>query len=649
MPSMQTTGDRARFVILLCASALCGLFLGCDGSSWQDVKPHHTSANPPARYRFGMEASGTLHDLHSIYGRSDGTEMWAAGREGTILHYSKDAGKWETQDSGTSARLESVYGTADGAQVWAVGGGGTTLHYSKDTGKWEMQTSGTPYTLNSIYGTSDGAQLWAVGPVGTIPHYSKDAGKWETQDIARETPDIDTSSGLESIYGTSDGVQLWVVGEGGRILHYSKAAGKWETQDSGITEPLYSIYATSDGAQLWAVGRNGTILRYSKAAGKWETQDSGTSEVLLSMYGTSDGAQLWTVGIDGTLLHFSKDTGKWEKQISGTTESLHSIHGTSDGTQLWAVGERGTILHAKLDGFYAYLKEARLLPRLGGAELQVRIVEDPRATDLPVELDLYGSNGHNFKANIPSEKINAKVGRPHTAGEDWVFDFDPADIGVSRGEVAYLQIELKQGDYSQDYRAPLKYDPLPLIREHWLLSLVLFLAALFVATLTLLLFTRPLWNLYLYRKLKIYQIVEQMDLPGVGKILQLVLKLTILPWFVTHRRTLRAWVIANRTAAGNAWDATFRLTTADLGEQKRLDLPYVPLPLVVEDSGPRRSLPQPMPEDFDSLLKGKRSVIQVIGQGGGGKTTLARHIGGLALAGGEAGGVEGLPASGVGG
>ena len=186
----------------------------------------------------------------------------------------------------------------------------------------------------------------------------------------------------------------------------------------------------------------------------------------------------------------------------------------------------------------------------------------------------------------------------------------------------------------------LRYDPYHLVREHSVLSLILFLVALLVATLTVLLFTRPLWTLYLYRRVKIYNVVEQIDIPGLGKILQLVLKLTILPWFVTHRRTLRAWVIANRAAAGNAWEANFKLTTADPSEQKRLDIPYVPLPLVIEDAGHRRSLHQPTPADFESLLKGKRSVIQIIGQGGGGKTMLARHIGSLALAGGQPGGMK---------
>ena len=641
MPIMLTRWPRARFVILLSASAPCGLFLGCAGSSWQDVTPHYTPSNPPARYQFSVE--NTAHSLSQIWGLADGTQLWAVGSKGTILHYSKDTDRWETKTSGVADHLNSIFGTSDGAQLWAVGAGGTMLHYAKDTGKWEKQPSVTPSDLSSIYGTSNGTQLWAGGTGGTTLHYSKSTGRWETQ---RSSTGVGLD-GIRSIFGTDDSAQLWAVG-GFTIGHFSKDTGKWDRQVIDTPTSLQAVYCTANGAQLWAVasdGRTGTILHYTKVTDKWETTTNGVPANLSSIFGTSDGAQLWAVGDGGTILRYAEDTGKWEKQPSGTRDSLASVFVTSDGTQLWAVGRQnnwaagseGRILHGKVDGFYPYVSEVRL----AGAELQVRISDGAKVSDdLPEELNLYGSNEHNHQANIPPEKINAKLDRPHTAGGEWVLHFDPADIGVSRGEIAYLQIELKRGDYSQDYRVALRYDPYHLVRQHRVLSLILFLVALLVATLTVLLFTRPLWNLYLYRKLKVYSVVEQIDIPGLGKILQLVLKLTVLPWFVTHRRTLRAWVIANRAAAGNAWDANFKLTTVDPSEQKRLDIPYVPLPLAIEDAGPRRSLPQPAPEDFDSLFKGKRSVVQVIGQGGGGKTTLARHIGSLALAGGEPGGLK---------
>jgi hypothetical protein len=92
-----------------------------------------------------------------------------------------------------------------------------------------------------------------------------------------------------------------------------------------------------------------------------------------------------------------------------------------------------------------------------------------------------------------------------------------------------------------------------------------------------------LWILYLYRKVKIYELVEQIELPGVGRLLQFVLKLTILPWFVTHPRTLRAWIRANRTEAAAAWGTSATTPVAMNREKAEVDVPYVALPVEVTE------------------------------------------------------------------
>jgi photosystem II stability/assembly factor-like uncharacterized protein len=56
--------------------------------------------------------------------------------------------------SGT-ASLNSIFGTSDGSELWAVGSRGTVLHYTAQAGLWQAQDSGSAYTLSSIFGTSD--------------------------------------------------------------------------------------------------------------------------------------------------------------------------------------------------------------------------------------------------------------------------------------------------------------------------------------------------------------------------------------------------------------------------------------------------------------------------------------------------------------
>ena len=76
--------------------------------------------------------------------------MWAVGENGTILHYTAQAGRWEAQSSGTTNWLESIFGSSDGAQLWAVGDSGTILHYTAQAGRWEAQSSGTDAELFSV-------------------------------------------------------------------------------------------------------------------------------------------------------------------------------------------------------------------------------------------------------------------------------------------------------------------------------------------------------------------------------------------------------------------------------------------------------------------------------------------------------------------
>jgi hypothetical protein len=72
--------------------------------------------------------SGTSNDLDGVWG-SSGSDVFAVGYDGTILHY--DGSDWSSMTSGTSNWLEVVWGSS-GSNVFAVGEGGTILHHSAD-------------------------------------------------------------------------------------------------------------------------------------------------------------------------------------------------------------------------------------------------------------------------------------------------------------------------------------------------------------------------------------------------------------------------------------------------------------------------------------------------------------------------------------
>jgi len=95
--------------LLLCLASLSVLLVGCTSTHWQSVTPHYDSVTSPWQYEFhSFEAP-----LRGLWGLKDGSQLWAVGVDGVILHYSKESGAWVMQNSSTGSSLSSIFGTSD--------------------------------------------------------------------------------------------------------------------------------------------------------------------------------------------------------------------------------------------------------------------------------------------------------------------------------------------------------------------------------------------------------------------------------------------------------------------------------------------------------------------------------------------------------
>jgi len=269
---------------------------------------------------WAAQSSGTSTTLFGVWGAS-GTDVFAVGDTGTILHY--DGTRWTAQISGTAGALYAVWGTS-GNDVFAVGGGGgPILHYNGVS--WEAQTSGMTDSLYAIWGTS-GTNVFAVGYSGTILHY--DGTGW--------TPQIsETTSWLRGVWGAG-GSDVFAVGFGGTILHYNGET--WAQQTSGTASPFYGVWGAS-GTDVFAVGNGDSIFHYNGT--NWTGQSTGVVEPQLGVWG-ANGSDVFAVGNSGTILHYN-GTG-WDKETSGTFAALWGVWGAS-GSDVFAVGSGGTVLH----------------------------------------------------------------------------------------------------------------------------------------------------------------------------------------------------------------------------------------------------------------------------------------------------------------
>jgi len=262
--------------------------------------------------------SGTTNWLNGVWG-SSGSDIFAVGNDGNILHYNGTS--WSPMTSGTTDSLHGIWGSS-GSDIFAVGGNGNILHYNGTS--WSPMTSGTTNWPHGVWGSS-GSDVFAVQDGGNIVHYN--GTSWSPM----------TSGTTNMLYGVwgSSGSDVFAVGQAGNILHYNGAS--WSPMTSGTTNFLYGVWGSS-GSDVFAVGDGGDILHYNGTS--WSPMTSGTTNRLLGVWGSS-GSDVFAVGQAGNILHYNG--ASWSPMTSGTTNWLYGVWGSS-GSDVFAVGAGGTIL-----------------------------------------------------------------------------------------------------------------------------------------------------------------------------------------------------------------------------------------------------------------------------------------------------------------
>ena len=89
---VRLIGSMATFL-------LCLLLAGCHPTGWYEVKPHYDAAHPPARFEF----RNLTPYLSGVWGSRDGSQLWAVGIDGSILHYTTPMAEYRYASSSTHA------------------------------------------------------------------------------------------------------------------------------------------------------------------------------------------------------------------------------------------------------------------------------------------------------------------------------------------------------------------------------------------------------------------------------------------------------------------------------------------------------------------------------------------------------------------
>lgn len=269
---------------------------------------------------------------------------------------------------GDETNLTSVWGSS-GSDVWAVGSGGTVLHY--DGHVWEKaeraaatDAAANDLTLHSVWldrpdniWIADGHNLrhttgWA-GPSATpwsfTPYSATDCRPMALHGgdgivlVARNNPYCSSGSQIQRFDRWAD-----VDGDGGPYVIPNP-------NDADLGLPLSIAVSRHDEAWVSTRARlsetemANRIFRLSPSAdsGEWQIEeyDSRARRAVLGMWGDEQG--VWLVGEGGTLRHVLRSnvpTKRFDIVESPVAFDLRGIFGFG-ANDIWAVGEMSTVLH----------------------------------------------------------------------------------------------------------------------------------------------------------------------------------------------------------------------------------------------------------------------------------------------------------------
>lgn len=465
----------------------------------------------------------------------------------------------------------------------------------------------------------------------------------------------------------ADGDRIWAMGrraDGELQLVRSLDDGRrWDSVDlSGIIQGSLHGF----GSQIWALRE--TSLTDSAAQLVVLAGARSGKAVLKAPPASNDawmaGDSVW-IATDN-FIHFTADWGEnWEQRAAPSGESLYRIvksgpvlsvrAGTPNAYGWYSSTDAGINWNSDL-GFEEVLPgtgSAALPWEMGSATagmlvprtifpriVSYRITHSLTQARLEIQLDTTtaakGTIADSFSFELGGVDAHDRTRGEYDTFKDacrreesvarWTCTFSPEAAGIRPGDEGYLRLTLRRGEFRHAYPLP-AFTFLPLWRR--LPSSILWAVAGYSAILIVAVFLyllKPLWLHRLYWTLRRYA----GQLPWLtGTVAATVIDL-LLPFLARHPRVLDAWVEKHAERI----DRAFRQLDARLIPPEQ----YVPLPVDVLRAGAGgselvviRRITEPTAEAFRPFFEGKRTLLEILGSGGSGKTTLALRVVGWGL------------------
>lgn len=270
-------------------------------------------------------SSGTRRNIYALASGPDNAAL-AVGDTALI-----EQGKtFLPFDFNTDRTLSAI--DCDGSQCWAAGTQGTIIHYDG--------AASTPIHSVALFGkrlrgiVQIGGTLIVVGDEGLV-------ARLLTSDTDFQILESNVDSDLNAIWarGPND---LWIAGDDGTLLRLSSGIFTPYPMPDG-EDPLADLHAvTGDDHTVWAAGNVGTIVRVDVSG--VQTMRAGGHRAFNAI-AMLDSGHILAAGSGGHVLvseNVSKDGAQWRALESPTDVSLHGIVQTPDS--VYIAGLDGVIL-----------------------------------------------------------------------------------------------------------------------------------------------------------------------------------------------------------------------------------------------------------------------------------------------------------------
>lgn len=561
-----------------------------------------------------------VKDFQLLAGYRYGNEVWLAGTHGAIL-YKSGSGEWLNKAPRLgNIRLEAIYGDKD--NVWVVGQQGVILHKASGDARFvhEYPLSAQRHFANI---KRIGNELWVVGGLNLILHKDLYASVWEEEELPEGLENI-SQLHYHDIY--KKGNQLWVCGSSEVVLS-KKDNEKWRIETSGKTEAdLYRIH--EDGNNLLFVGENGkrSDIVQVNGKGQWSRLDAVESE-------------LRSVPQGNDLYIFSSKGFTYKQQLRNWVHAskpnlLNVITGAAlANDKIYCISENAIVSLTPDKRQYPVISSIRYQPVMNGEsdslEIEMKISSgDTRLSNFEIACDAQPYNTEDA-VNEEYKFIQGSYEKPDTSGNTVTlaarFEITK-NFGIVPSSSNVNKLRLRMHLVSNDTDVPfilkdktgnlfftIEYRPWwnnTVVRTFLLIGLVYYV------------FWVVFWWLYPLSFIKLYTtkfFIELAALKPPLKHLLLVFDLVIpIRKLALTSHVMNAWIHAHKENL---------IRSFNQNEAARVRGPYVPLPLRIKSNDAFALIDRPDVQLLQHLFKSKRSVIQIVGPGGAGKTTLAVALG----------------------